>query len=176
MWLQQQPANRVLFERVSSPALLSLASVALYWAGFSYRQPVGKTRLLQFIRHYLLLMLFSMGLSLHNTRAVLEGYMGRKSQFVRTPKFNRGPEQPSPHRYVSKSRITDSLGELLLCVYFLAGIGSGIYLHNFSLLPLHLALLTGFGLVSYYSIVQSVAFRKTQRKRRSVLESVNELQ
>ena len=30
----------------------------------------------------------SMGLSLHNSIAVLQGYWGKKSAFIRTPKFN----------------------------------------------------------------------------------------
>ncbi len=177
LWLQQQPANRLLFEKVSWLAPLSLASTALYWAGFSYRQRVSKTRFLSFTGHYLLLMLFSMGLSLHNTRAVLEGYAGRKSQFVRTPKFNRGLEQPSQrsNRYQSKQRVAQSVGELLLCFYFLGGIGLGVYLRDFSLLPFHVFLLMGFGLVSYYSVVQSVSFKKGPSKPQSVLQSVDEL-
>jgi hypothetical protein len=37
----------------------------------------------------------SMGLSLHNALAVLEGYGNRKTPFVRTPKFNATPLSPA---------------------------------------------------------------------------------
>jgi len=44
--------------------------------------------LLKFIFLFPVFLSLSMGLSLHNTIAVLQGYIGKKTAFIRTPKFN----------------------------------------------------------------------------------------
>jgi len=44
--------------------------------------------LFKFIFLFPLFLALSMGLSLHNTVAVIQGYIGKKSPFIRTPKFN----------------------------------------------------------------------------------------
>jgi hypothetical protein len=38
--------------------------------------------------YYIPFLSLSMGLSLHNSIAVLQGFWGKKTPFVRTPKFN----------------------------------------------------------------------------------------
>ncbi len=43
---------------------------------------------IEFVLLFPLFLAMSMGLSLHNAIAVLEGYAGKKTSFVRTPKFN----------------------------------------------------------------------------------------
>lgn len=96
----------------------------------------------------------SMGISLHNTIAVLEGLLGFKSPFIRTPKFNISATDKSwkDKKYVSKQINLPALLEIILCLYFLGGIVLGILLQDFGLLPFHLMLFTGFGLVFYYTI------------------------
>ncbi|MFN3588554.1 MAG: cellulose synthase family protein, partial [Spirosomataceae bacterium] len=55
-----------------------------YWLAYSEQ----KQSFWRFLRLFLSFLTFMMGLSLHNALAVLEGYTGRKTPFVRTPKFN----------------------------------------------------------------------------------------
>ncbi len=45
-------------------------------------------RLITFIGYFPIFLALSMGLCFHNTIAVLEGWSGKKSAFIRTPKFN----------------------------------------------------------------------------------------
>ena len=45
-------------------------------------------KLVKFIFLFPLFLALSMGLSLHNTVAVIQGWFGKQSAFVRTPKFN----------------------------------------------------------------------------------------
>jgi cellulose synthase/poly-beta-1,6-N-acetylglucosamine synthase-like glycosyltransferase len=161
LWLEQQPAYRLLLGQISGVAVLSLASISLYWSAFTFRKPARNVPLLSFMGHYGLFMVFSMGLSLHNAQAVVAGFAGRKSAFVRTPKFNQNAAQSSwrQNRYLLSADMKLSWGELFLCLYFLGAIGLGFYWQNFSFMPLHLLFVTGFGLVSYYSIGESVASR-----------------
>ena len=95
-----------------------------------------------------------MGLSLHNGLAVLEGLLGKKSPFIRTPKFNITKKGDSwkDNVYIRPSWSWLTVMEGLLSLYFIAGIAVGIYLHDWGLIVFHLMLALGFGSVFYYSI------------------------
>jgi len=96
----------------------------------------------------------SMGLCLHNTHAVLEGLLGFKSPFVRTPKFNVRSKNDSwkGNIYVRPQMNLMTLFEGILCLYFLFGIIVGFYLNDYGLMFFHLMLTLGFAGVFYYSI------------------------
>jgi cellulose synthase/poly-beta-1,6-N-acetylglucosamine synthase-like glycosyltransferase len=108
-------------------------------------------RFLGLLLTYIALML---GVSLHNGLAVVAGWAGRKSPFIRTPKFNLGAagEGLRGHRYAAGGLGTSVWAEGLLTVYFLAAIGLGLYWQNYRLLPLHALLALGFGGVFVYSL------------------------
>src|SRR5690606_19099246 len=59
-----------------------------YW--HSYRDKTDNlfVSFFKFVGRFFQFLIVSMGLSLSNSVAVIEGYMGIKSSFVRTPKFN----------------------------------------------------------------------------------------
>ncbi|MDO7875898.1 glycosyltransferase family 2 protein [Hymenobacter sp. ASUV-10] len=98
---------------------------------------------------FLLFLSVSMGLALHNARAVLLGWLGQRSPFIRTPKTG---SQPSARRYRTGGLDALVLLEGLLAVYFVFGMAAGVYAHDLGLLPFHLLLASGFGTVCYYSI------------------------
>ncbi|RSK44522.1 glycosyltransferase [Hymenobacter perfusus] len=136
--------------------LLALVPLTFYFRtawqqARQHRQPPGPG----FAGQLLLFLAFSMGLSLHNSRAVLLGLIGRSTAFIRTPKLGllQGPGAWRGRRYRT-SRLLSGLTWLegLLAAYFLFGIGAGLYLHEYGLLPTHLLLATGYGLVFFYSL------------------------
>ena len=94
-----------------------------------------------------------MGLALHNSIAVFEGYIGKKSPFIRTPKFNISKKKKSWKKNIYRIKKINTLTwiELVLCLYFLFGIGLGFYLNNFGMLLFHTMLTFGYGTVVYYS-------------------------
>jgi hypothetical protein len=99
-----------------------------------------------------------MGLSLHNGLAVFEGLVGRKTPFIRTPKFNVTNKQDAwlGNSYV-QSRITINVVlEALLSLYFIFGIVVGVWLHDAGLIFFHVMLALGFGSVFYYSLKASL--------------------
>ncbi len=59
-----------------------------YW--FMYKQTYGGgfTKFFRYIGMFFTFFSIAMGFSLHNSIAVLEGHAGKRSDFVRTPKFN----------------------------------------------------------------------------------------
>lgn len=98
----------------------------------------------------------SMGLSLHNSIAVIEGYIGRKTPFIRTPKFNlnKKDEKWTGNKYIKTKLTWLNFLELALVFYFSFGVIKGFQLKDFGLMPFHIMLSIGFFTVFYYSIKQ----------------------
>jgi len=96
----------------------------------------------------------SMGLSLHNAIAVIEGYMGKKTPFVRTPKFNLVQNQDSwkGNKYIITNISVLTLLEIGFMIYFLVGVYYGLVYKDYVMLPFHSMLALGFGYVSFYSL------------------------
>ena len=89
-----------------------------------------------------------MGLSLHNSVAVIEGLLGIKSSFVRTPKFNivgqqRGKLDRRQRNPLGKSLIIEGLLTLL----FAAALGMAVSLQSYGFFIFHLMLAIGFGAI-----------------------------
>jgi cellulose synthase/poly-beta-1,6-N-acetylglucosamine synthase-like glycosyltransferase len=101
----------------------------------------------------------SMGFALNNSRAVFEGLLNRKSEFVRTPKFKMVSEKDS---WVGKKYLNRKIGfsvivELILAIYCLIGVISSIYFMEIASLPFQLLFFIGFSFVSVTSIKHAFA-------------------
>ncbi len=129
----------------------------MYFYWLSYRDKSGKTfsDLIRFIGRFFQFLIISMGLSLSNTVAVIEGYLGIKSSFVRTPKFNvlkKG--ESTKNKYDKKSLSIINIGEgLLMCVFGFTAINRAIY-GDLGMVPFHLMLAVGYGAVFFYTIAE----------------------
>jgi cellulose synthase/poly-beta-1,6-N-acetylglucosamine synthase-like glycosyltransferase len=110
-----------------------------------------------FIFLFPLFLSVSMGLSLHNAIAVIEGYMGKKSPFIRTPKFNilENKDVWQKNKYLVSSVSFLTVLEFIFTIYFLGGIVSAFYYNDFVLIPFHIMLFLGFGYVTFYSLFHS---------------------
>jgi len=129
----------------------------MYFYWLSYRDKSGKTfsDLIRFIGRFFQFLIISMGLSLSNTVAVIEGYLGIKRSFVRTPKFNvlkKG--ESTKNKYDKKSLSIINIGEgLLMCVFGFTAINRAIY-GDLGMVPFHLMLAVGYGAVFFYTIAE----------------------
>lgn len=138
--------------------LAALLSISVIYYVANVEAVLEKESLFRRIGKFAMLFPFflalSMGLSLHNTIAVVQGFMGRKSPFVRTPKFNiQGLRDSLEQKNYLPSKLPFStLLEGLLALYFLGAIWLGIELGNSTFLIYHFLLMTGFGAICYYSI------------------------
>jgi cellulose synthase/poly-beta-1,6-N-acetylglucosamine synthase-like glycosyltransferase len=115
---------------------------------------------LKFVFLFPVFLALSMGLSLHNTIAVIQGYIGKQTPFIRTPKFNIVDLKDSfkSHKYLSKKLPMTTIFEGLLSIYFLGGLIGGFYLEDNSFMLFHLLLMFGFGGIFFYS-VRAVSFK-----------------
>ena len=101
-----------------------------------------------------LFMAGSMGMAVNNSRAVFEGLLNRKSEFVRTPKFMVVDEKDS---WTGKKYLNSKIGfsvivELIMAIYCLIGVLSSIYFLEIAALPFQLLFFTGFSFVAITSI------------------------
>lgn len=106
-----------------------------------------------------LFMAGSMGLAVNNSKAVMEGLLDRKSEFVRTPKFkivNKTDSFVAKKNYRSSSKLNSTLIiEIVLAFYCLIGVFASIYFMEIAALPFHLMFFFGFASVAVLSIKHS---------------------
>jgi cellulose synthase/poly-beta-1,6-N-acetylglucosamine synthase-like glycosyltransferase len=151
LWVRVHDSRFDLLFNLASLFLLSLVILVVFYrtASKQFGRGFGS-----FVRDFPLFLSVYMGLSLHNALAVIEGWSGRKSAFVRTPKFaidgKGGGFADKSYRAVRVDRLT--LLELVLGLYFLAAVAYGALNLEFGLMPFHLMLAVGFlyvGIQSY---------------------------
>lgn len=108
----------------------------------------------KFVFLFPLFLALSMGLSLHNSVAVIQGYRGKKSAFVRTPKFNIKSLTDSFNKtkYVSKKLSWTTILEGILAVYFFGAVVSGLILQNTTFVVFHLMLAIGYGAIFFFTL------------------------
>jgi len=159
---------RLYFIAMSFFVISTLIFFICYW--FMYKQTKGGG-IKGFANYFVLFFKFfsvAMGFSLHNTIAVSEGHMGKKSEFIRTPKFNILSVKDSwkKNKYLQKKPSKSIFIEGFLTVYFAFGLLSSVLVgfigkhkdipsehFDFGLFPFHLMLFFGFGYVFFKSIL-----------------------
>ncbi|MDD7913646.1 cellulose synthase family protein [Polaribacter ponticola] len=136
----------------------SLIFFVCYWHMYKNTYGGGFKKFIKYIGAFLTFFSVAMGFSLHNTIAVLEGHFGKKSEFVRTPKFNISTIKDSwkTNKYIKKKPSIHVILEGLLAIYFVFGMYSAFVVGNqggdFGLFPFHLMLFIGFSYVFFKSI------------------------
>lgn len=127
----------------------------MYYYWLAYRDKTENTfkSFIRFVGRFFQFLVVSLGLSLSNTVAVLEGYLGIKSSFVRTPKFNVNKKTEfKGNKYDKKSISIITIGEgLLMVVFGFTAINRAIY-GDLGMVPFHLMLSIGYGLVFFNTL------------------------
>ena len=111
-------------------------------------------RTIKFIFLFPVFLSLSMGLGLHNSIAVLQGYMGKKSAFIRTPKFNINTitDTFQKTKYRTSKISWTTIFEGILTLYFLFGIVAGLYTQNFAFIAFHTLLMFGYGTIFFFTV------------------------
>ena len=143
-----------VFAALSFFVLSTVILFICYW--FTYKSIQGSSldNFVDYIKLFFTFFSVALGFSLHNSIAVLEGHMGKRSEFVRTPKFNLTSLTDSwkGNKYLSKKLSRNMILEFALMVYFLFGMYSAVPLDDFGLFPFHFMLFAGFGFVFFKSL------------------------
>ncbi|MDZ7741641.1 MAG: cellulose synthase family protein [Bacteroidota bacterium] len=151
---KSHPEFELVFNISSLFLVCTFILMVFYWNAYQENPSGSMHNFGRFFKEFVLFLATTMGLSFHNSVAVIEGYLGKKSSFVRTPKFNimSAGDRWSGNKYLVNSINLISFIEGLLCLYFLFAIIAGIMMQEYGLLPFHLMLCWGFGFVFFHSI------------------------
>jgi cellulose synthase/poly-beta-1,6-N-acetylglucosamine synthase-like glycosyltransferase len=110
------------------------------------------------ILYFPLFMAGSMGLSVNNTVAILQGLFNRRSEFLRTPKYrletvhDRFLDKKYFHVHERWRRgVRNGFIEGILAIYCLIGIGVAIYYGEIAAIPFQSLYCFGFGFIAYMS-------------------------
>ncbi|EAQ38475.1 glycosyl transferase family 2 [Dokdonia sp. MED134] len=129
-----------------------------YWFMFKSIYGGGLKQFIRYIGMFFTFFSIAMGFSLHNSIAVIEGHLGKRSDFIRTPKFNISELKESwkGNKYIKKNISINVIFEGLLMLYFAFGMYSAFVVGDqggdFGLFPFHLMLFIGFGFVFFKSL------------------------
>lgn len=143
-----------IFEVTSFFIVSTIILFVCYWFTYKSIQGSGFENFIDYIKIFFTFFSVALGFSLHNSIAVLEGHMGKRSEFVRTPKFNLDNIKNSwkGNKYLAKKLSPNMILEAALMIYFLFGMYSAIPLNDFGLFPFHFMLFLGFGFVFFKSL------------------------
>jgi hypothetical protein len=145
---------------LASSCALSVVILAIvhYTAAASRNAEAKQNPVLRFVRYFPLFLSVYMGMALHNSVAVCEGWLGKKSAFHRTPKFNViTPQQAwTKNKYAGGRTGIIIWMEALLALYFSAGILISFLIGDLGLLPFYFLLAFGFGFVSTLSFNHAI--------------------
>ena len=158
IFIKNSGSHDVYFAVMSLFVLAFVSSFLFYM----YSQKDIRTDWRKRIVMFPLFMAGSMGLAVNNSRAVFEGLMNRKSEFVRTPKFKLESEKDS---FVGNKYLTKKLGfsvivEAILAVYCLIGVLSSIYFMELASIPFQVLFTLGFSFIAITSIRHTYATKK----------------
>lgn len=110
------------------------------------------TALAKVLSAFPIAMVISLGMSYHNTLAIVQGISGKKTAFIRTPKIINSSEN---NPYLRKLGFINYLPEFLLFIYFSFAALSAIYFRDFGFLIYHLLMLSGFGIILWSAYSES---------------------
>ncbi len=146
------------FYMMSFFVISSIIFFICYWYMFKKSYGGGIKNFIKYTGTFFTFFSIAMGFSLHNTIAVLEGHFGKKSEFVRTPKFNIKTLKDTwgKNKYIRKKPSVHVIIEGALALYFAFGMCSAFVVGeqggDFGLFPFHLMLFFGFGYVFCKSV------------------------
>jgi cellulose synthase/poly-beta-1,6-N-acetylglucosamine synthase-like glycosyltransferase len=143
-----------------------------YWVMYkNIKGGGGISRFIEYIKMFFAFFSVAMGFSLHNSIAVFEGHIRKRSEFVRTPKFNikNLADSWKGNKYLRKRPSAHVILEGALALYFVFGMASAYLVafigenkvdpslhYDFGLFPFHLMLTIGFGYVFLKSVSSKV--------------------
>ena len=147
----EYPHLKTIFD-LGSVFLVGFIAISIfYWFAIQASQ---KHPLKYFCIYFPLYLTFSLSLSLHNSLALLEGFLNIKTGFVRTPKFGVGnhTDDWKDNSYIQNKISLLNFMEGLCMLYFAWGLGLGMTFQHYGFLPFHAMLTLGFGYLFFDAI------------------------
>jgi cellulose synthase/poly-beta-1,6-N-acetylglucosamine synthase-like glycosyltransferase len=144
----------IFFDILSLFFVTTLVLFICYWFTYKHSNSGEKVSFFNYFKMFFTFYTIAMGFTFENTLAVLEGFLGKRSEFIRTPKLNIETLKDNwkQNSYINRSFPKKTLVEAGLVLYFIFGMYCGFVVKDFALFPLHLMLVIGYS----YVVVQSI--------------------
>ena len=140
-------------------SLFVLSTIIFFYVYWKLFKLVNQKKINSFFEYTKIFIFFysiSGAFAFQNSVAVLQGFIGKKSEFIRTPKFNlsSGKTNLKEKKYVNESTSYYFIIEGFLAIYFLVSIITTILFakRNFGFLPFHLFLFFGYAYIFLCSL------------------------
>lgn len=161
VFIRQNGGHELFFSMMSVFVAAFVGSFLFYLYSQKAAYPDWRRRLLLFP----LFLAGSMGFAVNNSRAVVEGLLRKKSEFIRTPKYRIEEKADSwtDKKYVPLRLDWVIAVESLLAIYCFFGVISSFYFHDIMAVPFQLLYFFGFTIVSSLSIKHVLEARKTRQ-------------
>lgn len=165
MFIKHRGGHEAYFAMMSIFVVAFIGSFLFYLLSQKAVYPDWRRRLLLFP----LFMAGSMGFAVNNSRAVFEGLLRKKSEFIRTPKYRIQEKTDSwrEKKYAPLKLHWVVLVEILLAVYCFFGVISSLYYLEIAAVPFQLLYFLGFAFVSALSIKQALEARKIRQHQQA---------
>lgn len=153
------PQFNFVFDLMGFFILSTLIFMFCYWISYREEHDIHFFSVFEFVGLFFAFFTMAIGLSWNNAWAVFEGHIGKKSAFIRTPKFNI--QSKSDHwknkKYSVPAQISfQFIAEGLFMFYFAFALFATFYWSSISmtivLFGFHVLLFLGFGYVFFQSI------------------------
>lgn len=150
----QQENLNLVFYILAALGSSTLVFIWGYWTSYKTIHGNGFLNFIKFLGLFILFFSIAMGLSLHNTLAILEGHFNKKSAFIRTPKFNIAHKNDTWQGKIDLSKKLSVINalEIALLFYFIFGLYSAFVTEDFGLVVFHLMLCFGFGFITFKTL------------------------
>ncbi|MFH0988518.1 MAG: cellulose synthase family protein [bacterium] len=162
IYIKQAGGHEAYFAMMSIFVIAFIGSFLFYLFSQKAVYPDWRRKLLLFP----LFMAGSMGFAVNNSKAVLEGLLKKKSEFVRTPKYRiEGKNDSWKMKKYMPLKLNWVVGvEILLAFYCFFGVISSLYYLEIAALPFHLLYFLGFTFVSALSVKHAFHARRLQQQ------------
>lgn len=161
LFIVSDPQYRFFIGIMSFFSFSTIIFFICYWVSFAGAHNNSPGTFIRYTGMFFTFFSIAMGFSVHNSIAVLEGHIGKKSEFIRTPKFNVLENGKIGIKNKLPLKISfQLLLEFSLMLYFAFAVYSAFMLNNYSLILFHLMLFSGFSYVVFSTLNISAVFKR----------------
>ena len=156
LWVAESLFDRSFYLYLSVFLAATIATSIVFFIALYATIDKKKRALPYYLSLFPLFLSVNLGLSWHNARAVINGLRGKRTPFIRTPKFNITSKKDDwkKKKYRVGKLDFNTIMEGLFTLYFLAGIALGIHYGDYGMMVIHIMAAFGFATIFYHSVFQ----------------------
>ncbi len=165
VYIQSTAGPDSIYSQILGYAALGSSNILMvflfFFLSYEYTRGFSLRTIGSFFVKFPFFLCLSMGMAFHNALAAIEGYRGKKSPFVRTPKFNIEGKKDrknnkkdtdwGKNKYIKEKIKPMVIIELCLAIFYLGVIIVSASYGVYGMIPFHFMLFVGYAMITSYS-------------------------